>query len=153
MKRTAVILVVLLALVTAGAAYAITNGEPDAGRHPYVALLIFGVDTPEGFIPGWRCSGALINENVVLTAGHCTDGADSPGSGLMKVRFSGAPGIQIPTLPAQAKQATPAQAIVPGRLIRIRITTALIILTAAATVFRHSPIAMWVWSFWMRRTC
>jgi len=77
MKRTAVILVVLLALVTAGAAYAITNGEPDAGRHPYVALLIFGEDTPEGFIPGWRCSGALIDENVVLTAGHCTDGADS----------------------------------------------------------------------------
>jgi hypothetical protein len=25
--------------------------------------------------PAWRCSGALIAPNVVLTAGHCTDGA------------------------------------------------------------------------------
>ena len=55
-----------------GVAYAITNGQPDGDDHPYVGLLVF--DYAPG-MPGWRCSGALIARNVVLTAGHCTDGA------------------------------------------------------------------------------
>jgi hypothetical protein len=55
---------------------AITNGEPDDGRHPYVGLLVFDVYVPDvGNVPAWRCSGALIAPDVVLTAGHCTDGA------------------------------------------------------------------------------
>jgi hypothetical protein len=66
------LIVVALLAVTATAAYAITNGQPDAGRHPYVGLLVF--DVAPG-TPGWRCTGALIAPNVVLTAGHCTDGA------------------------------------------------------------------------------
>lgn len=61
--------------VSVGVAGAITNGTPDGDDHPYVALLIFGFETDEGFIPVWRCSGALIAPDVVLTAGHCTDGA------------------------------------------------------------------------------
>lgn len=74
MRRTAVVtlIVVALLLVTATVAYAITNGEPDAGRHPYVGLLVF--DSAPG-VPGWRCSGSLIAPTVVLTAGHCTDRA------------------------------------------------------------------------------
>ncbi len=74
MRRTALVtlIVIALLLVTATVAYAITNGEPDAGRHPYVGLLVF--DSAPG-VAGWRCSGALIAPNVVLTAGHCTDGA------------------------------------------------------------------------------
>ncbi len=72
-KRVSLILavVLLVAMASFGIASAITNGEPDAGRHPYVGLLVF--DDEEG--PAWRCSGALIARDVVLTAGHCTDGA------------------------------------------------------------------------------
>jgi hypothetical protein len=67
--------VLVILLGTVGIAGAITNGEPDDGRHPYVGLLVFGWETPDGFVPGWRCSGALIDADVILTAGHCTDGA------------------------------------------------------------------------------
>jgi hypothetical protein len=68
----AVVAVLAIVLGSVGIAYAITNGEPDAGRHPYVGLLVF--DAAPGS-PAWRCSGALIAPDVVLTAGHCTDGA------------------------------------------------------------------------------
>ena len=67
-----VVVVLVLALGLVSSASAITNGEPDEDRHPYVGLLVF--DDAPGH-PAWRCSGALIAPNVVLTAGHCTDGA------------------------------------------------------------------------------
>lgn len=77
MRRTkvfllATIVILSLTLGSLGVAYAITNGQPDAGRHPYVGLLVF--DDKPGH-PAWRCSGSLIAPNVVLTAGHCTSGA------------------------------------------------------------------------------
>jgi hypothetical protein len=74
MKKTVLALVLTLALTLTlvGSVGAITNGVPDGQGHPYVGLLVF--DSAPG-TPGWRCSGALITPTVVLTAGHCTDGA------------------------------------------------------------------------------
>jgi hypothetical protein len=79
-KRWLVVAVAVLALLlgSVGVAVAITNGEPDGDDHPYVGLVIFDSDEPgcpDGGGPCWRCSGALIAPDVVLTAGHCTDGA------------------------------------------------------------------------------
>ncbi|MCJ7668532.1 MAG: serine protease, partial [Anaerolineae bacterium] len=67
MKSTRKILIIVaillgLAVVSVGIAYAITNGEPDAGRHPYVGLLVF--DDAPGH-PAWRCSGSLLSPTVV----------------------------------------------------------------------------------------
>jgi hypothetical protein len=74
-RKYLIVAAVVLGLVMGsfGIAYAITNGQPDGDDHPYIGLLVFDV----GGGPAWRCSGALIAPYVVLTAGHCTDGADA----------------------------------------------------------------------------
>jgi len=70
---TLIIASILVATMLMSApAYAITNGEPDAGRHPYVCLIVCD-DAPEH--PAWRGTGILLSPTVVLTAGHVTDGA------------------------------------------------------------------------------
>lgn len=78
MKKIVIAWILALTLVfsVVGVASAITNGQPDGDDHPYVGLLVFDVYVPDvGNVPAWSCSGALIAPNVVLTAGHCTDGA------------------------------------------------------------------------------
>lgn len=52
-------------------AEAINYGQVDDGAHPYVGLI--ALFDAEGTYLG-RCSGTLIDEDVVLTAAHCTDG-------------------------------------------------------------------------------
>jgi hypothetical protein len=75
MKKLTISIVIGLALLLSavGGAMAITNGQPDGDNHPYVGILIFDPTPPA--TGRWRCSGSLIAPNVVLTAGHCTDGA------------------------------------------------------------------------------
>lgn len=74
MKRVTISMLAaaVVALGAVAVAGAITHGTPDGNNHPYVGLLVF--DDAPGH-PAWRCSGSLISPTVVLTAGHCTDGA------------------------------------------------------------------------------
>jgi hypothetical protein len=58
------------ALLAAGGAQAVVNGEPDGNRHPYVAAIGF-IDAATGR-PGAFCSGTVVSPTVVVTAGHCT---------------------------------------------------------------------------------
>lgn len=70
--------IALSLFLTALPASAITGGQPDGDDHPYVGLIVFDIaygTPPPLTVPAWRCSGALIAPNVILTAGHCTDGA------------------------------------------------------------------------------
>lgn len=73
----AVLMVILLALVLVLPAGAITGGQPDGEGHPYGALLL---------VPGITfCSGTLIDEGLVLTAGHCTDAWSDPDNEITEV--------------------------------------------------------------------
>jgi len=92
------VLVILSTIIAIGSiaipAQAITNGEPDAGRHPYVVMVV--CDDAPGH-PAWRGSGILLSSTVVLTAGHVTDGAvavrvwkDEVVTGNPEYPFSGA---------------------------------------------------------------
>jgi V8-like Glu-specific endopeptidase len=59
--------VLAIGIVPAGA---ITHGELDGNRHPYVGLMV--AQDASGN-PLWRCSGTLLSSTVFLTAGHCTE--------------------------------------------------------------------------------
>ena len=76
--RRAIVLaaVGLVALVTAASRlHAITFGENDNGRHPFVGSLVGEID---GTRFQW-CSGTLVSESVFVTAGHCLVGTEEAG--------------------------------------------------------------------------
>jgi secreted trypsin-like serine protease len=60
--RFLLLLVALVALLTAATAQAIVGGEPDNGAHPYVVAISNGSEI---------CSGAAISPRIVVTAAHC----------------------------------------------------------------------------------
>jgi hypothetical protein len=67
-RRVALGAVAASALVPVAPAAAIVGGQPDT-VHKNVGLVRFSTEDGR-----FRCSGTLIADNVVLTAGHCTEG-------------------------------------------------------------------------------
>jgi V8-like Glu-specific endopeptidase len=61
---------IALSVMAVSSIRAITDGELDGNRHPYVGLMV--AQAANGS-PLWRCSGTLLSSTVFLTAGHCTE--------------------------------------------------------------------------------
>jgi hypothetical protein len=85
MRRTVLLLATMaLAMVlAAGMAGAITYGQPDGNRHPYVGALV-GADEQGEFV---FCSGTLIAPDVFLTAAHCTAAIEQFGFEFLGITF------------------------------------------------------------------
>lgn len=88
LRRTVIASVIGLSAVaaTAAPASAIKYGEPDAGEHPYVGLMVAytwddlnddGEISDNELFASWRCTGTQMDADTFLTAGHCTSGADA----------------------------------------------------------------------------
>jgi hypothetical protein len=66
--------------VTVSPAGAVTGNFTPDYTHNYVVLIAF-YDQSGNFL--WRCSGSLLNQYTVLTAGHCTDTAGGAASAIV----------------------------------------------------------------------
>lgn len=74
MRRTVLLMLVALFVVTFARTQAVTDGKLDGTAHPAVVLLLMEV----GGQPAFRCNGTLLSATALLTAGHCTN--NFPGS-------------------------------------------------------------------------
>ena len=74
MRRTILgALVVCVVLASGARVMTVTNGVPDANRHPYVGTVIQPIPNLPGFFS--ICSGAALSPTKFLTAAHCADPA------------------------------------------------------------------------------
>ena len=89
MKRTTLIfsLVLLVAMLVAIPAQAITFGQPDGESHPNVGALVIEEDGEKGIV----CSGTLIAPDVFLTAAHCVNWMPDAGIEEVWVTFDSVP--------------------------------------------------------------
>jgi hypothetical protein len=62
--------VMMILAIAVSPVYAITGDFVKDTIHPYVGLVVFYDENGE-FI--WRCTGTLISDRTLLTAGHCAD--------------------------------------------------------------------------------
>jgi hypothetical protein len=62
--------VMMILAMAVSPAYAITGNFVKDNVHPYVGLVVF-YDANGEFL--WRCTGTLISNQTLLTAGHCAD--------------------------------------------------------------------------------
>jgi secreted trypsin-like serine protease len=71
-KKTlmAALAAVSIVMIDRSPVLAVTDGELDGDRHPYVGLMV--AQRANG-TPLWRCSGTLLSPTLFLTAGHCTE--------------------------------------------------------------------------------
>jgi secreted trypsin-like serine protease len=85
--RKLLVLVVLLAAISAPAAQAITYGTPTGSEYAYVGGLVTDLNSRgETVDPFVYCSGTLISPTVFLTAAHC-DISDRTGDNIACVTF------------------------------------------------------------------
>jgi hypothetical protein len=69
--KLAVTLAVLLSVAGAAPALAVDEGAPDRDRHPNVGLLGFDLDGSGPIPPAILCTGSVLSDQLLLTAGHC----------------------------------------------------------------------------------
>jgi hypothetical protein len=89
-KMISLVLVMILVVFAVTPVAAITGGQLDGDGHPYAGLVL---------VPGVGvCSGTLIDEDLVLTAGHCTDFFENyPGVETVWVTFDSEAAVDLDT--------------------------------------------------------
>jgi secreted trypsin-like serine protease len=76
-KKPLLLLVLLLVVLGASSAYAITYGQPDGNGHPNVGAMVYFSPSRQAY--RITCSGSLISPTVFLTASHCTSFLEENG--------------------------------------------------------------------------
>jgi hypothetical protein len=101
MRRLLLLVFACLVLVAPMApAQAITSGVPDNNRHPYVGEMLFydPDDSDPRFTDpgGWfTCTGTLVDDTHVVTAGHCTHATGLNGHSTTAGGGSGSGGNDV----------------------------------------------------------